>query len=274
MKGTKVRNIILSNDRPFCLIAGPCVIEGSESAYSIAEDLKAICSRLGISFIYKASYDKANRTSLSSFRGPGLEKGLAILKEIRQKLDIPVLTDVHDPADAAKAAEVVDVIQIPAFLMRQTDLIVAASASGKPMNIKKAQFCSAEEVRFAVEKAEARTSEIILTERGNSFGYNNLVVDFRNLDILKSTGYPVVFDATHSVQYPGAGGGKTSGRREFVPTLAKAAVAAGIAGIFMEVHPAPDKGLSDAANMYPLSELEALLAKLVKIDKVVKNDQA
>jgi 2-dehydro-3-deoxyphosphooctonate aldolase (KDO 8-P synthase) len=273
MKQTKVRNIILSNGSPFCLIAGPCVIESADSAFGIAEFLKTLCSRMGISFIYKASYDKANRTSLSSFRGPGLEKGLAILGDIRDKLGIPVLTDVHEPSQVAKVAAVADVIQIPAFLMRQTDLVVAVSRSGKPMNIKKAQFSSAAEVVYAVEKAEQATRDIILTERGNSFGYNDLVVDFRNLEILKSSGYPVVFDATHSVQSPGAGGGKTSGRREFVPALARAAVAVGVAGLFMEVHPDPDKGMSDAANMFPLSGLEDLLSALVRIDGAVKHDQ-
>jgi 2-dehydro-3-deoxyphosphooctonate aldolase (KDO 8-P synthase) len=272
MKETRIGNIALSNNRPFCLIAGPCVIESPDSALGIAEHLKKLCFRLGISFIYKASYDKANRTSHSSYRGPGIEKGLAILQEIRKKLGIAVLTDVHDPADVPKVAAVVDVIQVPAFLMRQTDLITAVSRSGRPMNIKKAQFCSAEEVKYAVEKAEQGTKDIILTERGNSFGHNDLVVDFRNFDILKSTGYPVVFDATHSVQNPGAGGGKTSGRREFIPTLAKAAVAAGIAGLFMEVHPDPDKGLSDAANMFPLSGLEGLLGTLLRIDGAVKHD--
>ena len=274
MKDVKVSSIIFSNDRPLALIAGPCVIESRDMTFRIAESLVKITTDLGIPFVFKASYDKANRTSVDSFRGPGLEKGLSILAEIKKQFNIPILTDVHSPKDAELASSVADIIQIPAFLMRQTDLVVSAAKTQNVINVKKAQFVSSEEMTYVIQKMESvNNKNILLAERGTFFGYHNLVVDYRNLDIMKKTGYPVIFDATHSVQRPGAGDGKTIGNREFIPLLAKAAVSAGISGVFMEVHPEPDKGLSDAANMFPLNRLKSLLKLLMEIDRIVKNEE-
>ena len=245
-------------------IAGPCVIESAELLDTVAERLTAINRTLGTDIIFKASFDKANRTSIASFRGPGLEKGLQMLADVRAKWGLKILTDIHEPAQAAPVGEVADVIQIPAFLCRQTDLVVAAAKTGRTVNIKKAQFLSGPDMQYPYEKArEAGASDIWLTERGNSFGYNNLVVDFRNIPDMLKIAHTVVMDCTHSVQRPGAAGGKTGGNREFVPAMALAAKAFGANGFFFEVHPDPDKGLSDAANMLRLDDLEALIKSLL-----------
>ena len=245
-------------------IAGPCVIESAELLDTVAERLVAINKALGTDIIFKASFDKANRTSVSSFRGPGLEKGLQMLSDVRAKWGLRLLTDIHESWQAAPVGEVVDVIQIPAFLCRQTDLVVAAARTGKTVNVKKAQFLSGADMRYPYEKArEAGAGEIWLTERGNSFGYNNLVVDFRNIPDMLKIAPTVIMDCTHSVQRPGAAGGKTGGNREFVPAMARAAGAFGANGFFFEVHPDPDRGLSDAANMLPLNELEPLIKSLL-----------
>lgn len=248
------------------LIAGPCVIESAEHALLLARALKGTADRLRIPFIFKASYDKANRSSLSSYRGPGLKKGLEILKAIKTELGIPVLSDVHDPSQVSKAADVLDVIQIPAFLCRQTDLILEAAGTGKPLNLKKGQFMSPQDMHHAVDKALSRGNDkIILTERGTSFGYNNLVVDMRSIPIMKAWGYPVVLDATHSVQKPGAQGTSSGGDAEFIPALARAGVAAGVDGVFLEVHDNPPLALSDAANSLKLEALEPLWSALARI---------
>jgi len=243
-------------------------------ALSTASVLKDITNRLGIPFVYKSSFDKANRTSSDSPRGPGREQGLDILARVRQDVDVPVLTDVHSIEDIEDASKVVDVLQTPAFLCRQTDLIQAAAKSGRPVNIKKGQFLSPGEMQNVVDKAKSANSnaDIMVCERGSSFGYNNLVVDMRSLEIMKSTLCPVVFDATHSVQLPGAGQGKSSGQREFVPVLSKAAVSIGVDGLFMETHPNPDKAFSDGPNAWPLGKMEALLKKLIEIDRLAKSD--
>ena len=256
----------------FFLIAGPCVIESESMAMSSAATLKEITQRLKIPFIYKSSFDKANRTSSDSPRGPGRQEGLEILAKVREELDVPVLTDVHTVDDVNAAVKFVDVIQTPAFLCRQTDLIQAAALSGKPVNIKKGQFLSPNEMQHVVDKAMSanQDAEVLVCERGSSFGYNNLIVDMRSLEILKATQCPVVFDATHSVQLPGAGKGKSSGQREFVPVLAKAATAVGISGLFMETHPNPEKAFSDGPNAWPLDQMESLLIKLIEIDRVAK----
>lgn len=246
------------------LIAGPCVIESAELLDAVAERLAAINRRLGTEIIFKASFDKANRTSIASFRGPGLEKGLQMLADVRAKWGLKLLTDIHESWQAAPAGEVVDVIQIPAFLCRQTDLLVAAAKTGRTMNIKKAQFLSGVDMQYPYEKArEAGAREVWLTERGNSFGYNNLVVDFRNIPDMLHIAPTVIMDCTHSVQRPGAAGGKTGGNREFVPAMAHAAKAFGANGFFFEVHPDPDRGLSDAANMLRLDDLEPLIESLL-----------
>lgn len=260
----------------FFLIAGPCVIESEDMAISTAAMLKEITGKLDIPFIYKSSFDKANRTSFSSPRGPGRNQGLEILKKVRQTLDVPVLTDVHSVGDVEQAAGIVDVIQTPAFLCRQTDLIQAAAQSGKPVNIKKGQFLSPQEMQHVVDKAKFvnKEAQVMVCERGSSFGYNNLVVDMRSLEIMKATKCPVVFDATHSVQLPGAGQGKSSGQREFVPVLAKAATAVGIHGLFMETHPNPDKAFSDGPNAWPLDQMYDLLLRLVEIDEITKQNNA
>lgn len=268
----KLAGFEIGEGRSFFLIAGPCVIESRELALETAAELKAITHRLGIPFIYKSSYDKANRTSGSSPRGPGIEEGLEILAEVRREIGVPVLTDVHSVEEVERAAQVVDMLQTPAFLCRQTDLIRAAAGSGKPVNIKKGQFLSPGEMTHVVEKAREAGGEAAVTvcERGASFGYHNLVVDMRSLAILRETGCPVVFDATHSVQLPGGADGKSGGQREFVPVLARAAVGVGIDGLFIETHPDPDHAWSDGANAWPLGELEGLLGSLKRLDEVVK----
>ena len=263
-------------DRRFFLIAGPCVIESEQSAIDIAGTLKEITASLGIPFIYKSSFDKANRTSGSSFRGLGMEKGLAILAKVRKEVGVPVLTDVHDISEIASVAAVVDVMQTPAFLCRQTDFIRACAQSGKPINFKKGQFLSPHEMLNVIQKARDAAAEanvpdqFMVCERGASFGYNNLVSDMRSLAILRQTQAPVVFDATHSVQLPGGQGGSSGGQREFVPVLARAAIAVGISGLFMETHPDPAKALSDGPNAVPLNRMKELLESLVAIDSVVK----
>ncbi|HEY6085861.1 MAG TPA: 3-deoxy-8-phosphooctulonate synthase [Nitrospira sp.] len=251
--------------RPF-LIAGPCVIESEQLALDTGGRIAEIAKSLGIPYVFKSSYDKANRTSITSFRGPGLEKGLSILAKVKKEVGVAVLTDVHTEEDATEAGKVVDVLQIPAFLCRQTDLLIAAAKTGKVVNVKKGQFLSPAEMGNAVRKVEeCGNRKIVLTERGSSFGYNNLVVDMRSFPILRSFGYPVVFDATHSVQLPGGGGTKSSGQREFVEPLACAAAGAGVDGFFMEVHPNPDQALSDGPNMVPLHQLKSLLERVMRI---------
>lgn len=261
----------VGNDKPFFLIAGPCVIESEELVLSIASELKAITERLGISYVFKASFDKANRSSSHSHRGPGMEKGLAILAKVRQEIGVPVLTDVHEDTSVEEVAKVVDILQTPAFLCRQTNFIQRVAKTGKPINLKKGQFLSPWEMKNVVDKAKAVGNEqLFCCERGYTFGYNNLVSDMRSLEIMKDTGCPVVFDATHSVQLPGGQGSSSGGQRQFIPVLARAAVAVGIAGLFMETHPNPDKALSDGPNNWPLAEMESLLKQLVAIDQAVK----
>jgi len=253
----------------FFLIAGPCVIEDLDTSFGIAKHLKQITSDLGIPYIFKASYDKANRTSIQSFRGPGPERGLEILKQIKTELGIPVISDIHLPDQAEKAAQVLDIIQIPAFLCRQTDLILAACKTGKPVNIKKGQFLAPADCQNIVEKAKSTgNQDIAITERGTCFGYNNLVVDFRSIHTLRELGMPVIFDATHSVQLPGGSGNASAGERQFVAPLAKAAVACGAHGLFLETHPDPDKALCDGPNSIPLDQMKNLLTHLVNIRKV------
>jgi len=268
-------------DRPFFLIAGPCVIESREMAFETAGRLKEVTASLGIPFIYKSSFDKANRSSGRSYRGPGMEEGLAILADVRSALRVPVLTDVHETGQIAEVAAVVDVLQTPAFLVRQTDFIRAVASVRKPVNIKKGQFLAPHDMKHVVDKAREAALEaaggdpvaadlIMVCERGASFGYNNLVSDMRSLAIMRETGCPVVFDATHSVQLPGGQGTSSGGQREFVPVLARAAVAAGVSGLFMETHPDPSQALSDGPNAWPLPMMPDLLATLVDLDRVVK----
>ena len=260
-------------DKPLFLIAGPCVVESRQLALDTAGELKQICAQVGIPFIYKSSYDKANRTSIKAFRGLGMEKGLQILDEVRKQIGVPVLTDVHDSDEIDAAAGVVDVLQTPAFLCRQTDFICAVAATGKPVNIKKGQFLAPGDMKNVVEKARSASQRdnILVCERGVSFGYNNLVSDMRSLAIMRETGCPVVFDATHSVQLPGGQGSASGGQREFVPVLARAAVASGIAGVFMETHPDPEKALSDGPNAWPLKLMKPLLETLKALDATVKS---
>jgi len=265
-------------DRPFFLIAGPCVVESEALQMDVAGRLKEMAAALGIPFVFKSSYDKANRSSGTSYRGPGMTKGLEILAKVRRELKVPVLTDVHDASQVADAAAVADVLQTPAFLCRQTDYIRAVAQSGRPVNIKKGQFLAPHDMVNVVDKARAAARDkglsedrFMVCERGASFGYNNLVSDMRSLAIMRETGAPVVFDATHSVQLPGGQGTSSGGQREFVPVLARAAVAAGVAGIFMETHPDPAHALSDGPNAVPLKHMRALLEQLVALDKVVKS---
>ncbi|MBI4983907.1 MAG: 3-deoxy-8-phosphooctulonate synthase [Rhodocyclales bacterium] len=263
----------VGSDRPLFLIAGPCVIESRQLALDTAGQIKEICAALGVPFIYKSSYDKANRSSSQSFRGLGMEQGLDILAEVKQQIGVPVLTDVHTEAEVPAVAAVVDVLQTPAFLARQTDFIQACAASGKPVNIKKGQFMAPGDMKNVVAKAKeanAGADSIMVCERGASFGYNNLVSDMRSLAIMRETGCPVVFDATHSVQLPGGQGTTSGGQREFVPVLARAAVAVGVAGLFMETHPDPAQALSDGPNAWPLPKLHALLEDLRELDALVK----
>ncbi len=256
----------LNSPRQLFLIAGPCVIENEKLCRQVAGSLKKTCAALGIFYVFKASFDKANRTSAKSFRGPGIENGLKTLAKIRAEFGVPILTDVHTEEQAARAGEVVDILQIPAFLCRQTDLIAAAVATGKIVNLKKGQFLSPQEMGRVAEKARlAGAKKILLTERGTTFGYNNLVADMRSIPIMKSFGFPVIFDATHSVQLPGGGGDRTTGQREFAPVLAKAALAVGANGLFIETHPKPDEALSDGPNMIPLGEMKKVLVELKKI---------
>ncbi len=258
-------------DRPFFLIAGPCAIESEKLALQTAETLRDICHRLNIPFIYKSSYDKANRSSGSSFRGPGMDEGLRILEKVRRELGVPVITDVHEKEHVKAVAEVVDVLQTPAFLCRQTDFIQAVAAAGKPVNIKKGQFLAPWDMLHVAAKAKATgNARIMVCERGASFGYNNLVSDMRSLAVMRQTDCPVVFDATHSVQLPGGQGDRSGGQREFVPVLARSAVAAGVSGLFMETHPRPAEALSDGPNAWPLGRLESLLRTLQHIDQLVK----
>jgi 2-dehydro-3-deoxyphosphooctonate aldolase (KDO 8-P synthase) len=266
-------------DQPFFLIAGPCVIESEQLQMDVAGELKAITAELGIPFIFKSSYDKANRSSGTSFRGPGMDKGLEILAKVRRELGVPVLTDVHTEAEIPAVASVVDVLQTPAFLCRQTDFIRAVAQSGKPVNIKKGQFLAPHDMKNVIDKARAAAREAGLAddvfmacERGASFGYNNLVSDMRSLAIMRETGAPVVYDATHSVQLPGGQGTSSGGMREMVPVLSRAAVAAGIAGLFMETHPNPAQALSDGPNAVPLQHMKALLSTLVELDRVTKKN--
>lgn len=261
--------------RPFLLIAGPCVIESDEVVRRTASVLKDITTRLGISFIFKSSFDKANRTALESFRGPGLARGLEILAAVREEFNVPLVSDVHEAAQVAAAAEVLDVLQIPAFLCRQTDLLVAAAKSGRVVNLKKGQFVSPWDMRNAVHKINAIAAhKLMLVERGTMLGYNNLVVDMRSLPVMRSFGCPVIYDATHSVQLPGGAGGSSGGQREFIPPLSRAAVAAGIDGIFMEVHPDPDNALCDGPNSLPLEQVEPLLEQLLQIHALVQGATA
>jgi len=261
--------------RPLFLIAGPCVVESRQLQVDVAGELKAICASLSIPFIFKSSYDKANRSSHASFRGPGMEEGLRILDEVRRQVDVPVLTDVHTVDEIKAVASVVDALQTPAFLCRQTDFIQAVASAGKPVNIKKGQFLAPDDMRQVVAKARAASGadNIMVCERGASFGYHNLVSDMRSLAIMRDTGCPVVFDATHSVQLPGGQGTSSGGQREFVPVLARAAVAAGVAGVFMETHPQPEKALSDGPNAWPLALMRGLLETLVELDAAVKRHE-
>lgn len=271
MKIVKIDSVQFGGNARFVLIAGPCVIESRASALKTARFLKKLTDRLQVPFVFKASYDKANRTSLASYRGPGITEGLTILADIKKELGVPVLSDVHGTAEVVSAARVLDIIQIPAFLCRQTDLLLEAAQTGKVVNVKKGQFLAPWDMAAVVEKIEkCGNQNILLTDRGTSFGYNNLVSDFRSLAIMRETGYPVIFDASHSVQQPGGLGHASGGKSEFIPLLARCAAAAGCDGIFMEVHPQPAKALSDGPNMLALSKLEELLVDLIAIDTVCK----
>ena len=269
----KLAHFEAGNDRPLFLIAGTCVVESEQMSIDTAGTLKEICGGLGVPFIYKSSFDKANRSSSGSFRGPGMEEGLRILGEVRRQLEVPVLTDVHEDTPMDEVADVVDVLQTPAFLCRQTNFILRAAGAGKPVNIKKGQFLSPWDMQNVVDKAKSTGNEsVMVTERGFTFGYNNLVSDMRSLAVMRGTGCPVVFDATHSVQLPGGKGSASGGQREFVPVLARAAIAVGVAGLFTETHPDPEKALSDGPNAWPLGQMKALLETLVAIDETVKKN--
>ncbi len=269
----KIANTEVGSNKPFFLLSGPCVIESEAFAIDTAGEIKRVCDNLSIPFVYKSSYDKANRTSINSFRGPGREEGLEILAKVRETHNISVLTDVHSPEDAYIAAKYVDVLQTPAFLCRQTDLITAAASTGKIVNIKKAQFLSPHEMKHVIVKATRAGGEdkVMVCERGSTYGWNNLVVDMRSLAIMNEMGCPVVFDATHSVQLPGGNNGASGGQREFIPALSRAATAVGVAGLFMETHPNPECAPSDGPNAWPLQKLSELLEELREIDYVVKN---
>jgi 2-dehydro-3-deoxyphosphooctonate aldolase (KDO 8-P synthase) len=264
-------SVTIGTGRPLAFILGPCVIESEAHALDLSAAIAETAGRVGVPWIFKASYDKANRTSLSSFRGPGLESGLRTLAAVRQHSGVPVLTDIHEPAHAAAAARVVDVLQIPAFLCRQTDLLVAAARTGKPVNVKKGQFLAPGDMKHVVNKlVESGAGGVLVTERGTSFGYNNLVVDMRSLPMLRAFGHPVILDVTHSLQLPGAGEGVTGGLAQYIEPLARAGVAAGVDGVFMEVHDDPSRAKSDAANALPLARLESLLRHLVELDRIAK----
>jgi 2-dehydro-3-deoxyphosphooctonate aldolase (KDO 8-P synthase) len=271
MNEVRVGDIRIGKGNPMVLIAGPCVIESEEITFTTAGILKQICDNLGIPFIFKSSYDKANRTSLSSFRGPGIDKGLRILSDVRKNFSVPVLSDVHSVEEVKPASEVLDVLQIPAFLCRQTDLILSSSQTGKPVNIKKGQFLSPWDVKNIIEKfVSTGNQKLLITERGTTFGYQNLIVDFRGFPVIRSFQCPVLFDVTHSLQLPGGEGNRTGGQREFTLPLARAAVATGIDGLFMEVHPNPNQALSDASTMVPINEIETLLKQVKVIDEMVR----
>ena len=268
-------DLTFGSERPFVLIAGPCVIESEEHAADLATRLRDLTRRLGVPFVFKASYDKANRTSGRSFRGPRIEAGLKVLAAIKKRIGVPILTDIHEPAQASQAAEVADILQIPAFLCRQTDLLVAAAKTGRVVNIKKGQFLAPDDVRHAVAKVvDAGNPRVIVTERGTSFGYHNLVVDMRAFPMIREQGVPVVFDVTHSLQLPGAGNGETAGLAQYIEPLASAGVAAGVDGVFLEVHEAPARAKSDAQNALALDRLEPLLRRLTALDAVVKRNEA
>ncbi len=270
----KVGDVTIGGAGPLCLIAGPCVIEDEDETLRIAERLKEITEETGIPLIFKASYDKANRSSIFSYRGPGLEEGLRVLKRVGRELGLPLLSDVHQLSEIGLASEILDVIQIPAFLCRQTDIIVEAAGTGKVVNIKKGQFLAPWDMKNVIEKAVSTGNEdLVITERGTFFGYNNLVADMRSLPIMRSYGFPVLFDATHSVQLPGGAGTSSGGQREFVAPLARAAVAAGIDGLFLEVHDDPDRALCDGPNSLPLDTLKGFLATILEIDSVVRGKQ-
>lgn len=270
MNLVKIGKYTVGPGAPLLLIGGPCVAEGRDICFEIAEFLKGVCEKRGISYVFKASFDKANRSSICSFRGSGMEAGLAILREIKEKLNLPVLTDIHESCQAAPVAEVADVLQIPAFLCRQTDLLTAAAATGLPVNVKKGQFLAPEDMRGVIGKLEeSGCRNILLTERGTTFGYHNLVVDMRGLQTMRSFGYPVVYDATHSVQLPGGLGNASGGQREFIPELTRAAAAAGIDAVFMEVHPNPDKALSDGPNSLDFASAEKIIDEVMAIHELV-----
>jgi 2-dehydro-3-deoxyphosphooctonate aldolase (KDO 8-P synthase) len=271
VKIVKIDHIEIGGNSPLVLIAGPCVIESEDQIRKTVEGLKEITSEMNIPFIFKSSYDKANRTSIKSYRGPGLEKGLEILEKVKGEFDIPILIDVHRIEEVELVSKVADILQVPAFLCRQTDLIISIARTGKPVNVKKGQFLAPWDMKNVIEKIESTGNKnILLTERGSCFGYNNLVVDMKSLPIMRSFGYPVVFDATHSVQKPGGRGTATGGEREYVPFLAQAAVATGIDGLFLEVHPDPEEALSDGPNMIGLNRVRELLEKLIRIDRIIK----
>jgi 2-dehydro-3-deoxyphosphooctonate aldolase (KDO 8-P synthase) len=267
----KIAGHEIGPDRPLFLIAGPCVVESEELCFEVATTMKSLCDRLGIPYVFKASFDKANRTSASSFRGPGMEEGLRVLQKVRASLGVPVLTDVHEDTPIEEVADVVDILQTPAFLVRQTNFIQRVARAGKPVNVKKGQFLAPWDMKNVVEKCRATgNDQIMVCERGVSFGYNTLVSDMRALAIMRETGAPVVFDATHSVQQPGGQGTSSGGQSQLVPVLTRAAVASGISGLFMETHPNPAKALSDGPNMWPLGRMEELLSVVVELDRVVK----
>lgn len=271
MKIIDVGNVSFGGSNPLCLIAGPCAIENEELTLRIAEFLKNLSVELGVGLVFKASYDKANRTSVTSFRGPGQEEGLRILQRVREELELPVVSDVHDVSQVTAAAEVLDILQIPAFLSRQTDLLVAAGKTGKPVNLKKGQFLAPWDIENGVGKiASTGNEKILLTERGASFGYNNLVTDMRSLVIMRETGYPVIFDATHSVQLPGGAGGSSSGQRQYVGALSRAAAATGIDGLFWEVHENPEQALCDGPNSLSLDQVKPMLQQVLAIDAIFK----
>ena len=267
----EILNFKVSNIHPFFLIAGPCAIEGKDHAINLAGMIREICKKLNINFVYKSSFDKANRSSKKSFRGVGIEKGLSILSEVKKSFNVPILTDVHETHQCKDVGEIVDIIQIPAFLCRQTDLLVAAAKTNKVINVKKGQFLAPWDMKNVVEKIlDSGNNKVLLTERGTFFGYNNLISDMRAIQQMSSYGYPIIFDATHSVQQPGGLGLTSGGQREFVSTLSRAAVSVGVSGLFVEVHENPDKAPSDGPNMLKLSELETLLTKLIELDKIIK----
>jgi 2-dehydro-3-deoxyphosphooctonate aldolase (KDO 8-P synthase) len=271
MNEVKVGEIRIGKGNPLVVIAGPCVIESEDISFTTAEKLKEVCDALGLSLVFKSSYDKANRTSVSSFRGPGIIKGLKILNDVKKKFSLPVISDVHSMEEVGPASEVLDALQIPAFLCRQTDLILSASKTGKPVNVKKGQFLAPWDIKNIVEKFTSTGNQnLLITERGTSFGYNNLIVDFRGFPVLRSFGYPVLFDVTHSLQLPGGQGISTGGQREFAFPLARAAVAAGVDGLFIEVHPDPAQALSDASTMVPLHEIEELLQQTKTIHDIIR----